>query len=815
MVSPPTSTAAATATATPPAPRRRWGRGLPALYRMLLRDLWRFRGQALAACLVIACGVASVVGMMGTGASLSRALQQYYATQNFADLFLMLKRAPEPLAQRVLEWPGVASVQTRVITEGLLLMPGLAEPAAGRFISLPDPSPQGHNRLYLRAGRLPEPGLADEVVASEAFASAHGLRPGDSIQVLIAGRQRNLQLVGVALSPEYIYELPPGGMLPDKRRFGVFWMPRDALAGALDLKGSFNALSLRLLPGASVTEVKRRLDALFAPQGGLGAYARDEQLSHRFVRDELRQIRMTSTLFPLVFFGVAIFLLHVIFTRLVQLQRADIGLLKAFGYSSFSVGAHYLRLSCVAISPGLVLGVGAGVQLGEGFVGQYRGFYLFPALVFQAEPRVVALALLGGLMAAVLGVWSAVLQAVRLPPALAMRPPSPAQFRPGWLERAGLLKAFNPSLRMIWRQLARRPWKAAASGLAIACAAALLVAGSYSLQSIRQMIRLQFEVVQREQLTVVYRAPLGAEASADVASLPGVLRVEPFRAVAVRLRAGAREQSVSLMGLSDAAELRRLVDNQARPMALPETGVVLTRQLAETLQLQLGDEVDVEILEGRRGLRQLRLTAYSDEALGVGASLRMAALNALLDEAPGVASGAYLRVDALQTQRLYEQLKQLPVVASVMAREPMLQSIHEVLERTVVGPALVNVVFACVIAFGVVYNSVRMALSERGHELASLRVLGFTQREVAAILLGEQALIVLLSLPLGGLLGWLLCIWFAHSMSSDLFRLPWTVQASSYGFGASVILLASSLCAALVARRLARLDLIAVLKTRE
>lgn len=786
----------------------------PVLYRLLWRDLWRYRGQAFAASLVMACGVASVVGMIGTGSSLRQALDTYYDTQRFADIFMTVKRAPEHWAQRVATWPGVASVESRIVADVLLDMPRLQEPATGRFVSLPAQGEGTHNALFLRSGRLPEPNASDEVVSSEAFASAHNLRPGAELRVLMNGRLRHLRIVGIALSPEYIYELPPGAMLPDNLRFGVFWMRRPALAGAFDLVGSFNELNIRTLPGASAVQIQNHLDTWLAPYGGRGAFARNEQLSHRFISDELRQIRITSTLFPLIFFGVAAFLLHVVFTRLVQLQRPNIGLLKAFGYSNIAVGTHYIRLSCIAISPGVLLGIVGGIRLGQGFVAQYHDFYRFPALAFHAEPLVVLLAVLGGMLAAVLGVWGAVLSAVRLPPAEAMRPPAPAHFRTGWFEQLGVAPLLRPVTRMIWRNLARHPWKAGVSVLAMACAMALLVAGGYSLDAIRYMIRLQFQVVQREHVTLVFNTPISARVPFDLARLPGVLRVEAFRSVAIRLRAGPREQRVSLFGLAANADLRRLVDAQERRIVLPESGLILTRQLADSLNVRPGDRMTVEVLEGTRPVREVRLAGYSDEVLGVGASMDLAALHRLLGEGATV-SGAFLSLDEIEAARLYQYLKRLPVVASVMVREPMLNSINAMLERTVMGPAIMNVLFACVIAFGVVYNGVRIALSERSHELASLRVLGFTQREVAWILLGEQALLVLLVLPLGAWLGWLLCAWFVHAMSSDLFRLPLIVHPSSYAFAMTVILLAAAVSASFVARRVAQLNLVAVLKTRE
>ena len=557
--------------------------------RMLWRDLWHLRGQVIAAALVVACGVAAFLSMRATYESLLQARDDYYHALRFADVFVQLKRAPLSLAARIAEIPGVAQVRTRVVLHVTLDVPGLDEPASGRLVSIPEQPRPMLNDLSLRAGRYVEPGRDDEVIASEAFAAANGLKVGDGIGAVINGRWKRLRIVGVALSPEYIYEVGAGTIFPDNRRFGVLWMGEKALASAFDMDGAFNDVSLALAAGASEADVIERLDLLLARYGGLGAYGREEQLSHRFISDEIAQNRITSTFVPGIFLGVAAFLLHIVLSRLTAMQRTQIGLLKAFGYSNREVGLHYLKLALVTVLAGLALGSALGVYAGSWLTDLYRDYYRFPRLAFEVSPRVLSLTLLIALAAAVIGALGAVRRAVRLPPAEAMRPEPPATFHAGLLERTGLSARLPSSARMIARSIARRRWKSLLAVLGIGCAVGILVLGRFGLDAMNYMMHVQFEVVQRDDVMVIFTEPESAGVRHELERLPGVLTAEPFRTVPVRLRFEHRTKRVELTGLPPDGELRRLVDAKLRPVRLPASGVVLTRKLGELLGVRPGE----------------------------------------------------------------------------------------------------------------------------------------------------------------------------------------------------------------------------------
>ena len=787
---------------------------MTALQKKLVRDLWHLRSQVLTIAAVAACGIATYVTMRGAYESLTTAQSDYYARYHFADVFVQVKRAPRALAARVAMIPGVATVETRVVEEVTLDVPGLGEPALGRLVSIPERHEPLLNALCLRAGRWIEPGAGNEVLASEAFANANGLKPGDTLGAVINGRWERLYLAGIVLSPEYVYEIRGAEVFPDNRRFGVLWMSREALGPPFQMEGAFNDVALTLAPGASEAEVLTRLDSLLEPYGGLGAYGRADQISHRFLSDELAQDRVTGIFVPTIFLGVAAFLIHVVLTRLVSTQRNAVGLLKAFGYGNAAIGVHYLQFALAAVLVGTAGGVPLGIWLGRGLARLYAGYFRFPELHFVAGGGLLLMAIALSSAAAALGALTAVRAAAALPPAEAMRPESPPEFRAGLAERLGLQEYFTIYTRMILRNLERRPWKAALTVLGMSLAVAILIVGFYFYDAIDYLVRVEFQTALRDDVTLTFATEQGATARHDIEHLPGVLRSEPFRMVPARLRHEHRTRRVGILGLDPGGELRRLVNRRLETVQLPPEGVVLSAKLAEILGVRPGDELTIEVLEGKRPVRSVRVAGTVDELIGVAAYMDKRALNRMLREGDTL-SGAYLAVDARAAPRLYALLKQTPAVSGVAVREAMLQSFYATIAESLRISTGALVLFASVIAVGMVYNGARIALSERGQELGSLRVLGFTQREIGWMLLGEQGFLALLSVPAGFLCGYGFCALLTAAMQTELYRMPLVISGRTYAVSFFVVAAASALTGLLIFRRLRRMDLIAVLKTRE
>jgi len=785
-----------------------------ALTRKLLRDLRHLRGQGIAIALVIAAGVAIFVLMDSTIASLDLTQRSYYERYRFADVFASAKRAPLSLAPEIAAIPGVAQTEVRVVADVILDVPGMAEPAVGRLVGVPVPRRPILCDLFLRAGRWIEPGRPDEVLVSETFAKAHGMGPGSVLPAILHGKRRNLRVVGLALSPEYVYNIRPGELMADDRRFGVLWMERRALAAAFDMEGGFNDVVLRLARGASEPEVIARLDRLLERYGGRGAIPRSLQTSHWYLETEMDQLRAFARIIPVVFLGVAAFLLNVVLSRIVALERGQIAALKALGYSNAEVATHYLLLALLVAALGGALGVAVGAWLGAGMTRIYTDFYHFPILRYRLDVGVAVEGIVIGLAAAGVGALAAVRGAARLPPAEALRPEPPARYRESLLERSGVKRLMSQPARMVVRSLSRRPGRAMLSILGISLGAAMMVIGTFNLDAIDVIMDVQFRLAQRYDASVTFIEPTSARALHEVERLPGVTEVEGFRSVPVRLRFGHRSRQAAILGLPAVPRLNRILDSEKRSVTLPPQGLVMSRTLADTLGVERGQTLVVEVLEGTRPVRFLPVADVVDEFVGTSVYSDIGALHRLMQEGDTL-SGAFLVVERTAEDALYRRLKVSPRAAGVLLKRAALESFQKTIAKNMAMIHTINMLFAAVISFGVVYNNARISLSERSRELATLRVIGFRRSEISYILLGELGLLTAIAIPVGLLLGYLMAAIIISALQTELYRIPLEISPRTFARAGVTTFVAAAISAAAVRRRLDRLDLVAVLKTRE
>ncbi len=785
------------------------------LRRKLRRDLRHLGGQALAVAAMALCGAALFGTLRSMKGWLEASQAAYYAEERFADVFAPAVRVPFPVLAAAARRPGVAEVRGRIVTDALLDLPGRTEPVTARLVSVPDRPGRMLNGVRLQRGRWIAPGARGEAMVSDAFARANGIRPGDSVAVVLGGRWERLAVVATAISPEFLYEIRGAGdVFPDSRRFGVVWVDRRTVEGPAGLDGAVNDVVVRLARGARERGVIAGLDTLLAPYGGAGAYGREDHVSHRFVTDEIAETRVTSVLIPGVFLLVTAFLLHIVLGRVIAIQREQVAMLKAFGIGDLRLTGHYLALALIPVAAGALAGTALGADLAGRLAGVYARFFQFPSTAFIPDPAVLGIGIGVTLGAAALGVLGTLVRVVRLPPAEAMRPEPPPRFRVGALERMGMAARLSLPLRMVLRTLGRRPVRSGLAAFASALAVGLMVAGWYIFDAIDVMAETQFDVIQREDVVVLFTTLEGPDAVRALGREPGVVRAEPSRAVPVRLRHGVREERTALRGLGAGAELRRPIDRRLRPVPLPPTGILLSRTLAERLGVAPGGTVTVEVLEGRRGVREVVVGALVDEPIGLGAYVELAQLARLLGEGPAV-TGGFLAVDEGAMPALEARLKRLPAVEGAVSRASAVAGFERTIAESFRISLSVIVLFALVIAIGVVYNGIRVALSERGRELASLRVLGFTVGEVRRLLLEEQAILTLLAVPIGWLVGLGLAALITARVQSDLFRMPLVVLPRTYLLAAVVVITAAAASGLLVARRLGRMDLVAVLKARE
>ncbi len=783
--------------------------------RLLIADLRRMWRQGLAISVLLGCGIALFVMTNCSIVSLKKARHEYYSQYRFGDVFATLTRAPNEVADRIREIEGVRRVQSRIVRDVLLDIPDMAEPASCLLVSIDTNEAYPMNAIHLTRGRFPDGEDRSETVVSELFAEAHQLHPGDTLDCIMGGRKQQLRIVGIGLSPEFVYVVQPGLLITDNRRYGVVWMPERQMEAAFNMEGAFNSLSILLQPRASVAGVIEAVDRHTRPYGGTGAYDREDQVSHHRVSDEMSQQETMATMMPSIFLAVSAFLFNIVFSRLVNQQTEQIATLRAFGYRRWEIGWHYVKMVLFWVLLGSVLGWIGGLRLSWWMTSEYLRFFRFPTVRYEFATQQATLAVVLGGVAAMLGTFAAIRKAVALQPAEAMRPAAPKDYRGLIAERTGLSKLLSPIGRMIVRRLETNRLSTFLSVLGMSLGVAILVLGSFFQDTIDYVMDLQFNKTQRQDVMLTFVDTKSADVVYDIAQLPGVTHVEPFRSVAVRLRNGTRSYRLSIMGMEESPKLYRILDSNERDISLPRlSGLVISEKLAEIMNVKLGGKLIVEILDRDRKKLKLPVSQIFPNFTDPSAYLNRYDLHEILHEGEQL-SGAFMSVSPDSMDKLYGEVKQTPSIAGVLDKHAALASFKETISDSTSLLRIVNAVFSIAIALGVIYNCAVIILAERARDLATLRVMGFRRNEVSMVLLGELGIITLLAIPVGLPIGYGFAYLTTLALDTETHRFPLVVQRFTYAYATATILLAASVSAFYVRRMLSKLNLVTVLKVKE
>ena len=782
------------------------------LQRKLVRDLWGLRSQILAIAAVLACGIGTFVMSASTVRSLEQTRAQYYVDYHFADIFCDLKRAPENVVDRLRELNGIRICDSRTSILVRLNLEKMREPAQAQILTLP--TGQGLNGIHLRQGRYPIDDSEKEVVVSEAFSIAHRLEPGDTVEAVIDGKLKALEIVGVGLSPEFIYEIAPGGLLPDNKSFGVFWMNRKVLAAAAGMTGAFNQVSMSVSPDAELDGLIRQIDEELDVYGGQGAIARKDQRSHRFISSEMDELRNMGIVAPTIFLCVASFLMNMVLSRLISTQREQIAALKAFGFTRWEIARHFLAMAWIIAGIGTIVGIGVGMLLGQYLTQLYSRFFHFPSFVFSIPGYVIIAAGSISGAAATIGVWTSIRQVMKLQPAEAMRPEPPQRYRRNWTDVVTSLLSLGPSSRMVIRHLVRKPRRATLSVFGISLAVAVLILGSFMQDAVFSMFDSLFRLSKKYEIQVVFREPIHESVRFELQSIDGVLACELFRAVSVRARYEQRERLLAIQGVEPNAQLSLLVDGKNHVRSLPASGLMISRKLADVLGVQIGQELELEALEEERKTFRLPVTGQIDDLVGESIYLARSELTRMLAETPRV-NGAYLAIDTENLEETLRQLRERPGIAMISVTSNLKESFFRTIAENVRRMRSMNMVFSMIIAVGVIYSTARISLAERSRDLATMRVLGYSHGEIRSILIGELFLLTSAAIPIGWSLGYGLAYTTVNAFDRELFRMPLVIHGSTYAYAAGVVWVAMLVASWIVQRHLRELSIVEVLKARE
>ena len=779
----------------------------------LLRDFRRLWAQGLAIALVLAAGVTVIIMSVGMSRALNESRAAYYAQNRFADVFAAARRAPDSLAREIAQIPGVMQGETQVRAYASLDIPGRSKPATGHLISRDLATDPQLNIPILRSGRWPE--RANEAVVNEPFAEANGFVAGDHLFVNLNGRKRQVSITGTALSPEFIYTIGPGALMPQNETFGILWMPQDVLDAAFNMAGAFNSVSLALLPGTDTEPVKDRLEDLLTHYGGQTATDRSTQQSNAFLDAEIQQLEVMAYVLPPVFLGISVFLVNMVVGRIVFLERSEIGLMKAIGYSSWDICLHYLMLAGLIALVGIIIGMIAGSWLAYEMSALYGRYFDFPFLVQSVPTSIYSASALLALAATSAGAVHSAIKAARLAPAVAMAPPAPPNFKRSAFDvAAGMFRLSQPT-RMILRSLTRWPLRAATTLVGVALAVSTLVASNFFPDALDDIIDKGFYQSNRQDVLLLFEPDVPISGLVDVTNLPEVFQAEAQQFHATVFRHGAREKQVPISTVTPDTDLARVVDENGQVVAPDGRGLLISKRLSEALGAGIGDTISVTFESGVQETFDIPVSAIVTQYFGLGAYLDHDHLNRLFRQSPRMSAANVTLEDPMSPDAFEDAVKAVPgIMGTINMTENRLSFLQTISQNILVVTAIYGVLGA-IITVGVCYNAARIQLSERARELASLRILGFSKFEVAKVLVGEVMLLVLLAQPLGWWFGTQVARWMTDGFSSDLYAIPLVLKPATYAQASLIVLGSAAVSTLIVARRLGKLDLIAVMKTRE
>ncbi|WP_050929786.1 ABC transporter permease [Aestuariivita boseongensis] len=787
---------------------------MQAIDKKLLKDFQRLWMQAIAIALVLACGVAILLTSVGMYKAMSETRTAYYERNRFADVFAEAKRAPDSLMAEIALIDGVISAEAQISGYATLDLPGLTRTAVGRILSLPETMPPALNVPLLVSGRFPDPVHTDEVVVNAPFAESNGFKQGDRFSANLRGQRRELIIVGTVLSPEFVYTIGPGALLPDNEAFGIIWMSERAAAAAFDMTGAFNYVSMALASGVQSQPVIDEVDRLLEPYGGLGAYDRSDHISNAFLDSELTELRGMAMILPPIFFGIAGFLVSMVMGRIITLERSQIGLLKAIGYSDIEICIHYLMLAGLIAVFGVLLGWTAGTILARAMAGLYAQFFNFPYVIFRVSYWVYAATGLVGIATTSIGAMQAALKAARLAPAVAMQPPAPPRFKHSRVDKAIMHLRLSQSTVMILRSLLRWPVRSFLTSLGLALAVASVCAATFINDALDEIIDHAFHQTNRQDAMLLFADEVPEAALEDARNLPGVLLAESQQYQPAVLRRGHLTKRVAVEARRPGSDLSRVLDKDGEVLDFSPGGIVLSLRLADHLEVGLGDTIEVEFLTGRRETVEVVVSQVVELYFGLGAYMDFEYLNALFRQAPRV-STVNITLDETQLDALHRAVKDTPEISGIIEMNVNRRAFQETIERNMLVMNAIYIGIAILITIGVTYNAARIQLSERAREMASLRILGFGRGEVSYILIGEMMLIAVIAQPFGWLIGAGIARLMTNAFTSDLFAIPLVLKPSTFSTASLVVLGAALASVLIVRRRLDRLDLVAVMKTRE
>lgn len=787
------------------------------LNRMLLREIKRSGGQFIAIIIVIAIGVMMYTGINSTFENLLKTRDNYYESYNFEHIEISGYGIPGTVEEELLNVPGVKMATARIILSARLQIDD--DNPELRVLSLPGSRDDIVNNISIIDGNPFEYGSLKECILEKTFADGNGFKVGDIISPNINGKKVDLKIAGICKSPEYVYVIKnPQNFMPDAKKFGVMYISRALSEDLLGTKGYYNDIAVLLKSGASTASVKPAIEKLFKQYEGIKFTERKDQLSNLMLQEEMNGLKSMGIAVPVVFFIVASVIIYIMMGRIIENKRVYIGILKSLGYKNKQVLSHYMAYPLITGTLGSILGIVLGYFLGMVFTGYENQYFGFPVLHYSFYLNLIIPAVVLTLLFCIFSAYTACKSIFKITPSESMKPPAPKKGKKVILEKVPFIwRRLKFSKKLKLRSISRNRKRNLLTSIGIILSTALLVIGFSIGDSLNHIVKQIYDVEQKYDIKVTFITPAGIDELDQIRSINSISYAEPVFEGAAEVKNGDKKKDILISASQDMSSLSRVLDNNGQPQRLPYEGILVPERLLKSLDVKIGDYIDIKPYFPGAKSSEIKILGISEQYLGLGTDFNIDNLASVIGR-DKVYTGAVIKLDSLKSsdiQAVKDTLKDLPIVDSVEYRPDARKNMVKNLEPFTLF-SVFTILLAAVMSIAVIYNITVINIFEKKRELSSLKVMGFTKKEIRSSVYYENLIVGLLSLIAGLPLGRLLVRYIlGYFYTTDAYAFPVVTYAQSYAYTIILVFIFILLAQVLLRRKIDRIDMVDVLKVRE
>ncbi|BCZ44916.1 ABC transporter permease [Clostridium gelidum] len=784
------------------------------LFRNLLRDIKKSKGQFISILIIVVLGVTFYTAINSAFKNLSNSSSEYYSEYRLADIWVDLYSAPMGIKEKVDSIPNVKTATGRIIKDASINI--LEENATLRFITLPDIKKDIVNDVVIKSGRYFSEDDSNQCLLDEDFFKANNLNLGEYIYPIISGNKVKLKIVGCVKSPEFVYTLKDASeIMADNKRFGIIYIKQSFGEAIFDFKGSINNLSIQISNGSDVKTVKDDVKKALKNYGVKNVIDREEQTSSKMISEKIKGLKSMGGTFPVIFFMVASVIIYIMMGRMVESQRTQIGVLKAVGFTNMQVLAYYMSYSAMIALIGSFIGSILGTYMGASMTKLYNQYFNLPLGGIKIYSEFVIPAFILTLFFCLFAGYHSCKAIFKIMPSEAMRQKSPESGKKIVIERINLIWINISYLgKIIVRNLFRYKKRALLTSLGVIFSSAILLVALSMGDSMDFMIQQQYGNIQNYDIKVKFSKLMSIEDLNNIKNITHIKELEPVLETGVEISNGWKHKDVGFTAQIKEPQMYKVEDKSGNAISLPQNGILISEKLANTLGIKVNDSVNIKFYFPGKEKKEMVVKGIIVQYLGLSTYTSMDNLNSILGEGT-IASSAVLKLDNTNAENeVKDKLRNMPNVMSVDSKTDSLNALLKTMGAMQASIG-VYIMLAGILLIAVLYNIATINIFERQRELATLKVLGFSNNEVKKLIFNENYIIVIFGMIVGLPFGKWLGASLMASSSTDAYTIPYVVEFKTYIIAIILTLLFTAITNLTLMRKIKALDMIEVLKNKE